>query len=503
MFWADKLLENVSGKQLVDDSFTPSGMVHMGSLKGPVIHDVLYRVLKEKGSDVEFYYGFDDADVIDGLSPDLERDFSKYLGMPLYKAPSPDGKGSFADYFRNRMQKLLDQLGVKPTWIYRTSQLYNEGKFDEAIRIILNNAQKVRDLYSRIYSKEVSKDWIPFQVVCPNCGKLGTTKVTSWDGKEVSFSCQPNLVKWAQGCGYSGKASPFGGKGKLPWKIEWAAKWWVFEVTIEGAGKDHASAGGSYDIAMNIIRDVFEGKQPLNFAYEFFLSGGKKMSSSKGIGITGEELLAVLAPEVARFLMIKNPPNQAVEFTPRNSYMIPTLYDEYQLAYLDYLDYKENKNDYDVRAFKFSAVGEVKPAPLESRFISLVGLIQANKYDEIKGKGLEEWVPYAKVWQEKYAPEEVRFVKAQEIPEIAKLLSDIQKEYLQRIAGLIDQEWQEKEFQQKLYEEAKEIGLSSDNAFQSIYKAWAGKDHGPKAAFLILGDKEFAKKRFEEVANLA
>ena len=50
MFWADKLLENQKGKQLVNDSWTPSGIIHMGSLKGPVIHDTLFRILKEKGA---------------------------------------------------------------------------------------------------------------------------------------------------------------------------------------------------------------------------------------------------------------------------------------------------------------------------------------------------------------------------------------------------------------------------------------------------------------------
>jgi len=33
-----------------------------------------------------------------------------------------------------------------------------------------------------------------------------------------------------------------------------------FGVTIEGAGKDHASAGGSYDIAMELAEKVFKVK---------------------------------------------------------------------------------------------------------------------------------------------------------------------------------------------------------------------------------------------------
>ena len=56
-------------------------------------------------------------------------------------------------------------------------------------------------------------------------------------------------VPGIQGCGHRGKVSPFDGRGKLPWKLEWCAKWRVFPVTIEGAGQDHSTKGGSRDVA--------------------------------------------------------------------------------------------------------------------------------------------------------------------------------------------------------------------------------------------------------------
>ena len=71
MFWADKLLENLKGQQVINDSWTPSGMVHMGGPKGPVLHDVLFKILKERKTDVSYIFGFDDADPIDGLPKDL------------------------------------------------------------------------------------------------------------------------------------------------------------------------------------------------------------------------------------------------------------------------------------------------------------------------------------------------------------------------------------------------------------------------------------------------
>ncbi|MBI2036511.1 lysine--tRNA ligase [Candidatus Microgenomates bacterium] len=472
MFWADELLANVKGPQIINDSWTPSGMVHMGSLKGPVIHDTLFQILKERKQKVKFIYGFDDADPIDGLPADLQTSHGKYLGIPLYLAPAPSGKGSFADYFADKMKSLLSTLNIKPE-IYKTSELYNNGTFNKAIQFVLDNADQVRRVYSNIYQKEIAKDWFPLQVVCPKCGKVGTTKVTGWNGKEVAFSCEETLVKWAKGCGFNEKISPFDGKSKMPWKVEWAAKWWTFGVTIEGAGKDHASAGGSYDVALKICREVFAKEPPLQFAYEFFLTGGKKMSSSKGLGLTGEELLEVLPPELVRFLMVKTKINQAVNFDPYEPTTIPRLFDEYD---------KENPSK-------------------KMRFSDVVNLLQMpGKEKELEREDVKARVPYAKIWLDKFAPEEEKFTVKEEFPEAALHLSALQKMFLAKVAGELMKNWQAEDFQANLYNWAKELEISSKEAFSAIYLSLIGKDHGPKAAWLILSlDRGFVKKRFSEI----
>ncbi|MBU4017340.1 lysine--tRNA ligase [Patescibacteria group bacterium] len=496
MFWADKILQNQKGPQLINDSFTPSGVVHMGSLKGPVIHDTFYKILKDQGKEVLFSYGFDDMDPIDGLAPNLQEKFNKYLGVPLFLAPSPDGKGSFADYFSAKMIELLDTLEIKPD-LYRTHEIYQRGEFDAAIKVVLDHADKVRKVYGDIYHKTIPDTWYPLQIICPQCGKLGTTRVAGWDGTDVTFNCEKNLVTWAQGCGASGKISPFGGRGKMPWKVEWAAKWATFGITIEAAGKDHASAGGSYDVAMKICKEVFGKTPPLKLGYEFFLSGGKKMSSSKGLGMTGEELLEVLGPRVAHFLMIKVDPVRAVEFTPRGTDIVPKLYDEYQKSANAYFE----KKDEDIsRAFELSQIDEPK-MPLQVRFSVLAQLIQMpNMQEKIQKAGYGDWAKYARVWVDKYAPDSEKFVVAKELPKEAKKLSKEQKNYLQKIAMELEKKLNPEDFQKELYVWSKELAIPSKDAFAAIYLALIGKDHGPKAGWLILSlDKEFIKKRFLEI----
>lgn len=497
MFWADEVIKNRKGEEVLEDAWTPSGIVHMGGLKGPVIHDVLYKVLKEQKKEVKYIYGFDDFDPIDGLPANLQESHKEYMGVPTFMAPSPDGKGTFADYFGKKMREMFKELGVEAE-IYLASDNYKKGIYNEGIRIMLDNVTKVRKVYEDMYKNPVKADWYPLQVICPNCSKLGTTKVTDWDGKEVTFTCLPNLVTWAQGCGTTGKISPFDGNAKMPWKPEWSVKWYTFNVTIEWSGKDHMSAGGSFEVAATILKSVFNQEQPMAKGYEFFLWNGKKMSSSKGLGLTGEELLGVLPPQVARLLMIKTEPTKAVEFNPVGTEIIPKLYDEYQKAAVAYFE----KGDADLaRVFELSQIGEMQKPP-SLRFSVLAQWVQMpNMQDQIKKEGLSEWAKYARVWIEKYAPESAKFLVQKELPDLANSLHSKQKELLQKVAEEIDSAKDAEEFQTRIYDLGKELGLNGKETFAAIYKVLIGKDHGPKAAWLILSlERDFVKKRFHEVS---
>jgi lysyl-tRNA synthetase class 1 len=347
-----------------------------------------------------------------------------------------------------------------------------------------------------MYHKEISQDWFPLQVVCLNCGKLGTTKVTSWDGEKVGYECSKTLVKWAEGCGEKGSISPFGGNAKMPFKVEWAAKWWTFGVTIEGAGKDHASAGGTYDVARKIVKDVFGIEPPLKLPYEFFLYDGKKMSSSKGLGLTGQDLLEVMPQEIVRFLMIKTEPNTAVEFNPFGTQIIPKLYDDYQKAALEF----ENKTESDLsRAFELSQINGAKIPP-KFRFLTLAQWVQMpNMEGEIEKEGLSDWAKFAKVWVEKYAPESDKFLIQKEMPDVSNL-SYLQKEYLKSLVPLFEKETTAEELQTAIYEKTKEKEIPSMDAFKAIYTAFLGKDHGPKAAWLLQSlDKNFVIERLSKI----
>jgi len=507
MFWADIVAQELKKRKLplewVDDMKTPSGKIHVGSLRGVVVHDLIFQALKDAGVKAKYTYIFDNHDPMDALPVYLSKDkYEKYLGTPLFKVPSPQsGFDNYAECYAKDFIKVFQSIGCEPEILW-ASDFYLSGRMNDVIREALDNTSEIRKIYEEMYKKEMPKNWYPFQAFCPACGKVSTTSVTDWDGKEVTIICEINKVKWTTGCGYKGKISPFSSKkgmtGKLPWKVEWAAKWKVVGITVEGAGKDHMSAGGSHDLASQICERVINYPVPYPLAYEFFLIGGKKMSSSKGLGSSADDMAKILPPQVLRFLMVKTRLNAAINFDPSGS-TIPSLFDEYQR----FADAYFNKGNEDLaRVFELSQVGKVQKPP-KIRFSVLSQWVQMpNMEAEIKKEGLGEWAKYARIWVERFAPEEDKFTIQKELPKEVQSLSKEQKKLLEKLAKELDKDWEGEAFQTRIYDLGKEMGLDGKQTFAAIYFSLIGKDHGPKAAWFILSlGKNFVEKRFNEASK--
>lgn len=485
MFWPDEFAEKIikSGKYKpyhLDDMKTPSGRVHVGGLRGVVIHDLIYKALLKRKMKASYTWVYNDMDPMDGFPDYLPDSFKKHMGEPLYRIPSPEkGYQSLAQCYANQFTEVFNSLGVKPKIIW-SSEEYKKGRFNQIVKQALDKVELIRKLYHEISGYDKPKNWYPYQVICPNCGKVGTTMVTDWDAKEVSFECKENLVEWAKGCGCKGKIEPINDNGKLMWKVDWAAHWKVIGVTIEGAGKDHMSEGGSHDLSSAICEQVFDYPTPFNFLYEWFLAkGGAKMSSSKGVGVSAVEVSKTLPAEILKFLLVKTPYKRAIIFDPNKNESILDLFDAYDAS--------------------------IKSKRLP-RFRDVVKYLQDPKIDLNKKfakadkKELNKRIKYAKIWLDKYAPEEKKVgVIAEKVK--VKLEPD-QKKYLKLVARLLDKDWQPEALQQELYETAKKSGINPKKAFQAIYLSLTGKKFGPKAAwFLLSQEKAKIIKRLQEVIN--
>jgi lysyl-tRNA synthetase class 1 len=385
---------------------------------------------------------------------------------------------------------------------------------DEWVRKALDNVEEIRKIYFEVAHQKKPDGWYPIQVICPVCGKIGSSLVTGWDGKEVTYECKPNMVKWAVGCGAVGKISPFGGNAKLMWKVDWPSYWAVLKVTVEGAGKDHFAAGGSRYISMEVMSRAFGLEPPFGFLHEFLLIGGAKMSSSKGNATSAYDFSRLLPPEVARFLFVRTPYQRAISFDPLISTTIPELFDEYDRCANQWFEHGA-ETDFG-RFYEASQLGapsrekvylpRFKTVATIMQFpnVNLVQYFEAEKggaFTPAELRILDERTSYAELWLKQYAGEADKYVVQRSLPDEAKTLSDEQKQFLNGVADMISGQGYSDAttLQERIYELTKTRGISSKDAFSAIYLSLIGKTSGPKAGWLVLqaaqNDKDFVLDR--------
>lgn len=514
MFWADQYVQEVIEKRKppfkVYDWKTPSGIAHAGHLRTFLYHQAIYRGLQLRNQAATFYYGFDDMDAMDGLPKDLPVSYEQYMGMPLFKVPSPTSEHkSLADYYLAKYLEAMEILDIYPE-VPRTSELYTEGVFNDAITIVLDHVTTIRSIYADFKASKPD-DWYPFLPICENCGRNGTTFVYDWDGEMVSYRCKSDLVAWAKGCGHEGKVSPYNGNGKMHWKVEWPAKWFIFSPDFEGGGKDHFTKGSSHDFAVRIIKEVFQSEAPVGYGHDFFLIGGKKMSSSAGGALTANEAAHILPPHIMRYFVYRTPINRQIEFNPEGD-TIPRIFDSFDSGL------RAVQNDPDSNEARALVYAHQDDGPLPEytmRFSKVSFLIQmphitiedmaadekGSALTQVETNELMMRVEYARRWLESYATEESRFTLQPELPEA--VLHDGQYHYLQRIREEIAEvEWMGPSVHAVLHETKQAMGIDPKEAFGSIYSIFLGKQYGPQAGwFLAALDRTFVLGRIDEALN--
>ncbi len=527
MFWADEIAAAATGQQVVNDSKTPSGTATAGSLRGPVIHDVVWRALRAAGRPVRFLYGVDDLDPMDSQSLLTADAIARQMGVPLANVPAPAGsqEKSFARHFVGRLfLPVFQRLGIDPEF-YWMSEVYRSGAMDPYLRLALDRADVIRDLYRRISNVERPAGWLPVSVICERCGRIGTTSAADWDGKMVSYACLPDHVRWAQGCGNRGRVSPFGGGAKLLFNVDWAARWSLFGVTIEGCGKDLATAGGSRDRSDAVAREVFERPPPLNVTYEFLNIGGRKMSTSRGIGSAAHEIAEVVPGEQLRLLFVRPRPNQVIEFDPVETDAIPRLFDESDrlAAATAGREVRGELPQNPQRLFASSQVDPEADIELEASayrppfahlalLVQVPGVVVSERVAAEKGSPLTnrereiltERMAAAVAWLEGYAPDRARIsVHYDRLPPATDSLTDAQRAYLGALAEQVatSPTWSGEALQGLIFTVARERTLTPGDAFAAIYVAFLGVASGPRAGWLLASlERAFVEIRLRDAA---
>ncbi len=488
MHWADFVAEKLSqrgDKHIIASGITPSGEFHIGHLREILTGDMITRACISAGMDAEFVFIVDSADPLRKVYPFLSKKYEKYIGCALATIPAPDANGepcdsgkNYAQHFLEPFLNALEQIDVKPR-IIDNYKSYADGKFSDQSRIACENANKIREIIERVSGRELSADWFPYNPYGHD-GSLDRVKVTGYDWP---------YVFWEQD-GKSGQADLRKADGKLPWRIDWPAKWSWIGVTCEPFGKDHGAAGGSFSTGKE-ISELFGYTPPQPLVYEWIsLKGKGAMSSSSGNTIGPLEALELVPPEILRYLIASTKPKKAITFDAGMS--LVNLADDYERLLTR--DFYSEKNDDTLSrrqkvaiedaegALRMSVIGSASSHSISFRHLAL--LVQVKSDEQIiedTGEEMSNRINRMRTWiKGPHFPEELRIkILEYQNPEINKILTLPLKESLSKC------EWNMEIIGETISNTFKKHNINLKDGYRELYKAILGREKGPKLAPIL------------------
>lgn len=517
---ADSLLKRDVKEHVVASGTSISGSIHVGNSCDVFIANAVTKALKNQEAPAEVIWIADDYDPLRKVPYPLPPEYEKYLGIPYAHIPCPEGCcENFVEHFEKPFLDTLDDFGISLK-IYSGEKMYKEGTYNDYIRISLENAPKIREIFNKYRENPLADDWLPYNPICEECGRINTTFAYDYDGDIIHYRCE---------CGHEGSMDIKSGEGKLTWRVEWAARWKIFGITCEPFGKDHAASGGSYDVSNIISKEIFDYPAPYPVPYEWITLKGDAMSKSQGVFFTPGQWLEIGVPETLNYFIFRSKPLKHKDFNPEMPFLdFIDQYDRVERIYFGTEDAaSEKEEEKSKKIYEISQIELQDKIPFQPsyRFMTVAyqiadgdtervfEILKKNsqlpeymknmKFEDLNEKDLnrlEMRLNHVKNWLEKYAPE---FVKFQVIKKIPKLpLGEDQSQFLLKLADLLEnRDYTPEELHDEMYILLRELDMKPQKAFQAIYKTIIGKKQGPRAASFVLSlNKDFVIKRFRKEA---
>jgi lysyl-tRNA synthetase, class I len=317
---ARRVLKRIGGKTpekgyvLFQTGYGPSGLPHIGTF-GEVQRTTMVRQAFQRISDIPTRL-FAFSDDMDGMRkipdniPNKEL-LEPHMHKPLTRVPDPFGTHEgFAQHNNARLRAFLDDFGFDYQFVSAT-ECYTEGRFDAALRRMLEVYDDVMAIMLPTLGEERRKTYSPFLPVCPDTGHVLQVPV-------VETNSDAGTIVYRREDGKKVETPVTGGACKLQWKPDWAMRWYALGVDYEMSGKDLID---SVQQSSKICR-ALGGRPPESYTYELFLDeNGEKISKSRGNGLTIEEWLRY-APNQSLALFMYGKPKAAkrlyFDVIPRN-----------------------------------------------------------------------------------------------------------------------------------------------------------------------------------------
>ncbi len=496
--WADQIADTLIRKHPGQPLFTcasgisPSGAVHIGNLRDMVTIWFVGKTLQDRNVLVRLIHSWDDFDRFRKVPKGIPESYKEFIGKPLSKIPDPSNRyESYAARYEAEFESSLLEMGIKIEFLYQT-QLYESGIYSQAIEEAVRARHVIYDILSSFKTQkegeplagESRENYFPITIYCDGCGKDKETRVVKANSDTLfSYTCAA--------CKHHGEINLKKARNiKLPWKVDWAMRWRHEKVVFEPGGKDHATAGGSFEVSSEIAKQVFHYDPPLFQPYEFIglkgLTG--KMSGSSGVLLTPDDALKIYQPEVLLSVFSKIAPNKAFDLVLDEG--IYRVYDEFDKA--------NAKSPMD-RWLELARIPGRSPHPVSFKQVAnFSGVVQGNRdalemiFDRMGSpcpKALfEERLSKAEHWLSIYAPEHRLTLLSERNEDYFKTLSPTEQGWIgQLYAWLKNTTFNVDEATYQVYDIPRasemteaELVAAQRRFFQIIYNLLFGKERGPR-----------------------
>ncbi|MEO0694610.1 MAG: lysine--tRNA ligase [Pseudomonadota bacterium] len=316
------------GPVVFQTGYGPSGPPHIGTF-GEVARTTMVRRAFEAltGEETRLISFSDDMDGMRKVPPHLPNQelLEAHLQEPLTKVPNPFGTDhpSFAHHNNAALRAFLDQFGFDYEF-YSATEQYESGAFDETLVRVLERYDAVMEIILPTLGEDRRATYSPILPISPSSGRVLYVPM-------LEIDVNAGTIVFEDETGEKVKTSVKGGATKLQWKADWAGRWFALGIDYEMAGEDLTE---SVRLSSRIVK-ALGAEPPAGFNYQLFLDEeGKKISKTKGNGISIEQWLRYGSPQSLGLFMFQNP--RAAKKLYLN--IIPKTVDEYWTHVEKYAD---------------------------------------------------------------------------------------------------------------------------------------------------------------------
>ena len=516
-FWLDEVCDSLiaylkekgmDGKTVVCAAgMTPSAPIHFGILREIAISSFVAQELVRRHIKTRLVYYWDDYDHFCKIPYFTSREaVDAHVGKTLHDVPDFDGTyQSYGEHYMHDFERCLHSCGFFPYYNYQ-EELYTSGYYADYIRTAIRRRKEIFDIVHHAKDSETEEykqrkeAYFPLEIYCAACGK-DNTFATAWDeaADTVSYTCR--------NCGHKGSyviGENF--KGKLVWKVNWAARWTDDGVCYESSGENQLTDTGSYSVSSRIATEIFGGKVPFSLLYRFIgIPGIAKVSRAQGERTLASRFVAVLEPAIIRWLLLKNAPNKAFSVDVENG--IFRIYHEWD-EFCDKVE-KGACSVLDKRIYDISVRG-VRNSKLRIPFRTVTTSLAIGggnrkaaidmlpRIMHFKGSSEELFAAAqpriwaAEAWLRYYATEEQPQLQTEFNAAAWNSFDAATQRMVRRLCLSLDKFGDEEETKRILYDvpvkecpAAEQVDGARKRLFRALYLLLLGKEKGPRLATLL------------------